>query len=62
MFLEWIYNPLLEVSLWKKKREFELTCYVCWDFIGCTDNEEEAKRIQYCSMCEGTTIKETIIY
>jgi hypothetical protein len=44
----------------EEEREFELTCYVCWDFIGCTDNEEEAKRIQYCSMCEGTTIKEQL--
>lgn len=44
----------------EEENEFELTCYVCWNFIGCTDNEEESKRIQYCPICKNTTIKEQL--
>ncbi|MGM2776243.1 hypothetical protein [Bacillus cereus group sp. Bce015] len=44
----------------EEEREFELTCYVCWNFIDDTDNEEETKKIHYCTVCEGTTIKEQL--
>lgn len=44
----------------EEEKEFELTCYVCWNFIGNADNEEETKKIHYCSVCEGTTIDEQL--